>query len=319
LDFLSIFLYVVLPVLLMVGFGAGLQRIHPLDIPTLSKLNIYLFVPAFLFVNIVNSQLTWGQMGGIVGAVALATLVAGVPIFFALRAAKASGNTLAAVVVGGLVFNAGNFGIPVTELLYISNKVAFKGMQSTSDGPAVQALVVMCSNLTIWCFGYMLIALLKGGGMRGAMGYFKLPMVYVLIAAFVVKYFDLTVWKPVMEALHYTALGIIPVALITLGAQLAQRARLPHLRIVGPVVIVKLIAFPAVMLLVVWLLGLWPWPGVQLVIAAAAPTAVNTLLITLELDGDADLAAECVFWTTVCSAVTVTLIIGAMIMWVGVG
>ena len=35
--------------------------------------------------------------------------------------------------------------------------------------------------------------------------------------------------------------------------------------------------------------------------------AVNTLLITLELEGDAELAADCVFWTTVLSLFTVTI------------
>jgi predicted permease len=59
--------------------------------------------------------------------------------------------------------------------------------------------------------------------------------------------------------------------------------------------------------LAVWALDLWPWPGAQLILAAAAPTAINTLLLTVELDGDADSAAECVFWTTVFSAITVTI------------
>jgi hypothetical protein len=34
---------------------------------------------------------------------------------------------------------------------------------------------------------------------------------------------------------------------------------------------------------------------------------VNTLLLTLELKGDADLMSDCVFWTTLISSVTVTI------------
>jgi predicted permease len=53
-------------------------------------------------------------------------------------------------------------------------------------------------------------------------------------------------------------------------------------------------------------MDLWPWPAELLVLTASVPTAVNTLLLTLELGGDAQLSADCVFWTTVCSCVTIT-------------
>jgi predicted permease len=53
-------------------------------------------------------------------------------------------------------------------------------------------------------------------------------------------------------------------------------------------------------------LNVWPWPAELLILTASVPTAVNTLLLTLELGGDAELAADCVFWTTVFSAFTIT-------------
>jgi predicted permease len=49
------------------------------------------------------------------------------------------------------------------------------------------------------------------------------------------------------------------------------------------------------------------WPAELLILTAAVPTAVNTLLLTLELEGDSHLAADCVFWTTIVSCVTIPL------------
>jgi len=43
-----------------------------------------------------------------------------------------------------------------------------------------------------------------------------------------------------------------------------------------------------------------------LILTASVPTAVNTLLLTLELGGDADLAADTVFWSTIFSCFTIT-------------
>jgi predicted permease len=65
-------------------------------------------------------------------------------------------------------------------------------------------------------------------------------------------------------------------------------------------------------------LDLWPWPAELLILTASVPTAVNTLLLTLELGGDADLAADTVFWSTVLSCFTITgwLIV---IRWIAAG
>lgn len=113
--------------------------------------------------------------------------------------------------------------------------------------------------------------------------------------------------EPVEYSLNTIAGGLVPVALFTLGAQLATRVRWPHWRKVGPVLAMKLVLFPVVMALTVYWLGLWPWPGAMLILAASAPSAVNTFILAIELKADHELAAECVFWTTVISMVTVTM------------
>lgn len=316
-QFLAIFLRVVLPILVLAGLGAAVQRFWPLDTMTLSRLNIYLFVPAFLFMSVYKSTLSAAEIGQVVLGVLAPMAVLALPLGLLLLRRRTSGNTAAAVIVGALVFNAGNYGIPLAGLLY--QGVSFPGMKTAADGLAVQSLVVMVSNMLVWGLGYLILSLAKGGGWKQALGYFRLPMLYVLVAAFALRWvkdrcFGGTDPLPQFLAfpLQQVADAVIPVALVTLGAQMAQRAHWPRWRIVGPVMVIKLLVLPATAGVVAWLLGMWPWPGAQLVIAAAAPTAVNTLLLTIELDGDADLAADIVFWTTVGSAVTVTLVLGAL-------
>ncbi len=308
-QMLDIFAKVLLPVLLVVGLGALIQRVFRLDVNTLSKLNIYLLVPALLLVKIYESSLTWGQIAGVAGAVLLPMALLGAPLYGVLRKAGASGTTTAAVLIGGLVMNAGNFGLPVAQLAYNTYGLFFPGMKQADDGVAVQVLVVMMSNLSIWCLGYAALALAKGDGLRGALGYFKLPMIYVIAAGFLLRDAGVRVSPVLLEPLRMLGDAAIPVMLVILGAQLVERARWPRWRLIGPVMALKLLAVPAVTGLVCWALGLWPWPGAQITLGMAAPTAVNTLLLTLELDGDADLAADCVFWTTLASVVTLTAVI----------
>jgi len=112
------------------------------------------------------------------------------------------------------------------------------------------------------------------------------------VAALAMREYDASLPGWADRAVRTVAMGMVPIALLTLGAQLAMRARWPRWGVIGPVLALKLAAMPAVTGLIVWALGLWPWPGAQLVLASAGPTAVNTLLLTLELDGAS--AVECV-------------------------
>lgn len=308
----TIFFEVIAPVLLVVGVGAVLQWRINLDIKTLAKMTVWTLVPSFLFYAIYKSDadvLNWHMIGNVALANVVPMLIVGGITYFVLRKLNVPGPAIAAMVLSAVVVNAGNFGIPVAELAYEgSMKLKFKGMQEAKEGKEIQALCVMVSNLMLWCFGYTILAIAKGNGIKKALfGYFKLPMIYAIVAAFVCRdnkiELPVTIEKP-LELLYNAT---VPIMLLTLGAQLAKSARWPRWQYVAPVLIIKLIVLPAVTAVYVVMIGVWPWPGAQLVISAAAPAAVNVLLLTLELDGDADLAADCVFWTTIFSAITATV------------
>lgn len=297
-----IFLRVLLPGLALVALGALLQRRSGLDLPTLSKLNLFVFVPAFLLVRVGESALPRATMGLVAVCLLLPMLVLGAVLGLGLRARRVPAPTAAGILVCAVLSNAGNFGVPVAELAF------------GSKGGEVQALVVMVMNTSIFLLAPLALTAGRNGPRRGPVAeYLRLPMVYALGAGLLVRASGALasplpagidwLWK----AARLAALGMVPVALVTLGAQLAVAPRWPRWRVVAPVAVVKLVAMPALTAPIVWWLGLWPWPGAGLVLAAAAPTAVNVLLLALSLDGDAELIAESVLTTTLLSAVTVTI------------
>jgi len=302
----TIFVNVIGPILLLIGLGALLNVRRRVHVETLNRMSMYVLVPAFLFVKIYESRISWYGIAQITYGMFAPVIALGVILYLTLRRLQTPGDTRAALLVGGLVFNAGNFGLPVSELFYGVHGARFPGMTSAADGPAVQGLLIMLSNLSVWLLGYGVIAMAKGDGLRGALGFFRLPMIYVIALAFTLRDTATVLPDWLYGPIEMLSVATVPVMLLTLGAQLAKDAEWPRWRQIGPAMAIKLLILPAITALFVWWLGLWPWPGAQLVIAAAAPTAVNTLLLSLELEGDARTAADCVFWTTVASAVTVT-------------
>lgn len=293
----DIFVSVVAPVLAIVGLGALMQRVRPMAIPTLVTVNLYVFIPSFLFMRVRESGLSFATIGDIGLGLFLPMLLVGGLMFWAMRRKGLRGKVVGPVLVGSLFFNGANFGMPVAQLAF------------GKEGVEVQSFVLMYINTTIFFVGYIILALAQGKGAWAALGYFKLPMFYVIVCALGMRHYDKALPGFAGEAVGLVAGGMIPVALVTLGAQMAAHARWPKWRLITPVVVLKLCVLPLVTAGVVWMLGLWPWPGAQIILAMAGPTAVNTLLLTVELDGEADVAADCVFWTTVLSAVSVTLII----------
>jgi predicted permease len=297
---------VLLPILLLAGCGAVLQRKFGLHMPTLVKLNLYLFVPAFLFHRIVISDIRLGEAAVVVGATCVVALGLGVVAGVVAKVAGASRGTIAAVAMATCVYNSGNYGVPLAELAFGAERAA------------VQTIVLATQNVLTFTVGLLLAA--GGSGFstkEAALKLAKLPIPYALAAAVVGRWVGpegLPGW--LLDATRLMADGLVPIALVTLGAQLATTPRWPRWGPVGLVAFLRLVVGPAAMAGLLWLghrlspgtaIDLWPRPAEVLILTAGVPTAVNTLLLTLELDGDAKLAADCVFWTTVLSAPTVAI------------
>jgi predicted permease len=254
-------------------------------------------------------------MGGVVVVTVLQVITLGLLVWGIGRALGANPHTLATVAVAVMFYNSGNYGLPLAEL-------AYPGTAEGRDGPAVQAFVVFCQNLLTFTVGLMIAARAGGGDFRSSVGsLLRLPTLYILTAALLAR-----AWvqgghelpKLITVTTGFLSRGLVPVALVTLGAQLAVAPRWPRWKPVAMVIVLRLLFGPVQMAVLLYGLSriarpmdwrgldLWKWPAELLILTAAVPTAVNTLLITIEVDGDAELAADCVFWTTVFSCVTIT-------------
>ncbi len=311
----DIFLEILAPILLMVLLGAVMRWKFKIDVGTLSKLNLYVFVPAFIFDRVSNSALAWSAMGGIAAMTVLQVMTLALIVGAIGRLFRMSRKTLAAVAMAVLFYNSGNYGLPLAELAY------------ENRGAEVQAFVLMSQNILTFTVGLGIAAWAHHGATAaGLIKVLQMPTLPTLAAALLARWYlnghpEHHLPVAVSQTASFLSNGLVPVALITLGAQLASNPRWPRWGPVGLVMFLRLIVGPIQMAGLLfglhWLAGryggafapldLWPWPAELLILTAAVPTAVNTLLLTLELEGDADLAADCVFWTTVGSCLTIAI------------
>lgn len=305
---------VLAPILLMVAVGALMRWRFAIDMGTLTKLNLYLFSPAFIFEKVATSSLPWADMGGIfvVSSVSILSLGAMIIVGGLMLGKHRSTATQVALLV--MFYNAGNYGIPLAELAFPA--------ETGKDGGASQAFVIMAMNLLTFTVGSALASMSQANSKVNwrtiLRDVFRIPAIPALAAALVCRW----IYGPgdesqrpaiIFETAKYLSAGLVPVALVTLGAQLAANPRWPRWKPISIILFLRLIYGPVHMAGLLWLfhltgvpvLNLWPWPAAVMILTAGAPVAVNTLLLTIEMGGNARLAADSVFWTTLVSAVTV--------------
>jgi predicted permease len=327
----QILLNILAPIVLMIALGAMMGRKYRVDLASLSKINIYLFVPAFVFDKISNSQLAWADMGGIVAITILQVATLGAIVWGIGRVLGIGRKTLAAIAVGVMFYNSGNYGLPLAQLVY-------RGHPQENLATGAQAFVVMTQNVMTFTVGMAIAAWAHHGGVgKGFATLLRMPVLPTLAAALLSRAYirhggHLPIF--ISQTARFLSDGLVPLALVTLGVQLASNPRWPRWKPISLVILLRLVFGPvqmgALLLALHWAAGrfggvwrtmdLWPMPAELLIVTAAVPTAVNTLLVTLELDGDAELAADCVFWTTVVSCVTIAVWLMAVpptMRWIG--
>ena len=286
----------------MFGCGWLLDRRCRLNLDTLVKLNIHIAIPAFLFHTIVSSPLD-AALAGRVFAFSLTIILA------MLAASALVGNLLGyrreetrALQLGTMFYNSGNFGLPLMSLAY------------PVTGPLVQVFIVLAQNIATFTVGLLLASSANSRGWRTLIPMLRQLSLWAVGAALITRAFAWPVrevrwlWVP----LEYFSKAYIGLALVTLGVQMSQvSARMSFARI-GWAVGLRLLGGP---LLACALVGVFGFHGENariMILSSSFPTAVNSALIAHEFNADAPFAATTVFYSTLASMFTVTVVIAIL-------
>jgi len=212
-----------------------------------------------------------------------------------IKADKSMENTFTNTV---MFYNSGNYGIPLISLAFNNNAMAV----------AIQVIVMVIQNVTNFTLGAFQ-ANDKGGSLIDNLkGVAKLPYIYALFLAIILRLLNLEVYKPIMVSLNYLSQAMIAVALLTLGVKL-DSTKLDFEWNVLLSNIVRLVGAPIVAFIIIKLLGFHGILAQVLFISSGLPTAVNTVVLSLEYNSQPEFASKVVFNATLLSAITETVLI----------
>ena len=199
------------PIFLLMGVGFLLQKRLGFDIRTLTRLNFWVFVPAFLFVRVLESQLSSHDIALVVGHFLILGAVLFALTWQIARLIGAEKGLQRAMTSSVIFYNAGNYGVPAAQLAF------------GAAGLAIQSIVMMMQNTTNFTIGLGLHAGAKMGSRKRdtLRAIWRLPMLQTLSVALLWRFSGWPLPLPLNTAVHYLSDGLVPIALITLGAQMA--------------------------------------------------------------------------------------------------
>jgi predicted permease len=295
--FLDILTKITLPIIVLAALGWAVQGRLKFDVASLNRLQVYVILPAFL----VHFLSTGSQPLGVVWPTAyfwVVQFIFLIPIgwlFVLLLGMRASYGPVVGIATA--YANVGFFGIPLVQLAF------------TPEFIIHQSVITALTTILVATVGIWLLS--PPGHASGFLARLKIafdtPMIPAVVIGLALRGFEIKLPPLVGFPIEMLARVFTPLALFTLGAQLAESSfrRVP-LGALSLMLVLKLLISPAL----TWALAYYMGFGRELialfVVAAATPTGVLISVFAKEFDAHPDLITSAILVSTILSPLCIT-------------
>ncbi|MEM6517942.1 MAG: AEC family transporter [Cyanobacteria bacterium P01_D01_bin.71] len=288
-----------LALIILAGFIAG--RTLNLDRLTLSRLGLYVLLPALIANSLYGITLTADRALLIaLGFFLVSALLYGL-VYGLCRGFKVNPLRQKTLIATTLFANTGNLGLP-----FITFALGQTGLERA-------VVYLVSSSILLTTIGP---TLLKGQGLAmGVRTTLRLPVFWAMLTGLILQAFSVNLPLRLDDGLALLGGAAIPVALVTLGIQLAKT----HFYVDGLVLVaavLRLVLAPAIAFPIGSAIGLQGQELQVLVLQGAMPTAVNTFIWVTEFGGDSDLVARAIVLSTLLSFITLPSLLWTLLTFV---
>ena len=286
-----------LPIMLIAAAGYILGKTLTVDSRTIGRMVFYIFSPLLVFNLMVTSQLNLKQALTTVGYTVAVIAIMGLLAFIFGKIFQLSRPHLLAVIITVAFGNTGNYGLPLVKFAF------------GDEALAVASIFYVTTTILFNTVGVVIASLGHLDLKSAILGVFKLPILYAVTIALILKGFGIAIPLPLSRTIEIAANGAIPAMIILLGLELTRIEWTQSLRATGVGVAAKLLIGPLVGLLLASLFGLQGHTRQGSVIETAMPAAVATTVVATEYKLEPSLVTAIVFFGTILSPITLTPLI----------
>lgn len=289
----------VVPLFCLMFIGALVKRMKLLteeELVHVNRMVFRIFFFCMMFYNIYTTDMATTFRPKLMlfgaGGVLATVLIAGVIICLVEKSNQRRGAMIQAIFRSNFVL----MGIPLIGNIFGDDQLAIPTMMI--------AIIVPIYNIV----SVFILETFRGGHfyLPGILlGVLKNPMILGAILGATLLLLGIPVPKPILKPIGQVAAATTPVALIILGASFKAGSFHHHLPQLIGCILGRLIIVPAIMLSLAIYLGFRGIDLVTLVAIFATPCAVAGFAMAQQMNSDAELAGNCVVYTSALSCFTI--------------
>jgi predicted permease len=291
---ISTFANNILPIILLGGAGFALGKILHVDPRGLGRVVFYVFSPVLIFDLMVKSELKLSEAAGVIAFTVSIVLTVGAITYVLGKLMKIERAALVSILITSMFANTGNYGLPLVSFAFGEKALSYAG------------IYFVVTTLLFYSLGVLLASLGHMNFKEAALGLFKVPTLYAVILALIVKslHFDLPL--SLQRAVDLASGGTIPLMLVLLGIQMTHVEFSKNLRALQLSVSMRLLIAPVLGLLIAALYGIQGFARQGAMTQASMPSMVSATVLAAEYNLDSKLIAAVVFVSTLLSPLTLT-------------
>ncbi len=295
--FANIFINNVLPAFMVMATGVLLDRALHVDKRSLARLAMYVLTPCLVFSSLSHSEVDPSQFGRMLLFVLAITVVMVLVALAVGRLLHWSRELTDALVLSVAFLNSGNFGLSVVLFTF------------GDAGLQLGTVFFIGTNLACNTLSAFFASRSKGGTRRALLNVFKLPGLYAFGLALLMRAWHITVPTVILRPTELIGRAMVPVMLMMLGLQLSQTHIGHRYKEVAVGVFLRLVVGALAAIGLAPLIGLQGLAQQVAITQAATPTAVSSALMAIEFESDAEFVTSTIFFSTLFSSVTLTLLL----------
>ena len=289
---------VVAPLFFMMVLGYFLKYIkmydqHTLDI--MNKVVFKVFLPVLLFYNVYTTDLGEALDLKLILYAASGVLILFFLLLLIVPSLEKENPKRGVLIQGVFRSNFVIFGIPVATSIYGEGNVGTTAMLIATIVPLFNVLAVI--SLEIFRDSQINVK-------KIAKGVITNPLIVAAVIGIIFLLIGIQLPTSVLSTVKDISKMATPLGLILLGASFSFSDVKKYLNETIIIVIVKLILVPAIMVPLSVFLGFRGIALLTLTIIYGAPTGVSTFQMAKQMDGDSDLAAQIIVFTSFFCIIT---------------
>jgi len=289
-----VFLENLLPVMLLAGVGWLVRRRIGIDPKPLAQIVFYVLSPALIFNLLVEIPVALGDMLRMAGFVTLLLAILATVAWLTARALRLSRTLTSALILTVTFMNAGNLGLPITQLALGQVPLAWATVFFSTTA-------LLSNSVGAWVAGVG-----RATPARALAGLARVPAVFAIPLALALRAAGFSLPPLAAVPIGLLAGAAIPSMLLLLGMQLAGVGRPASVGLLAASGALRLVASPLIAWLVSPIFALPPAAFQAGLLESAMPSAVLNSILATQYDVEPEFVSGAVLFSTMLSMFTLS-------------